>query len=246
MGTDIHLAVERRNSSGQWERVLPPADYKQSAWVEEYHAEKGIPFDEYDRKQWYNDRNYRLFAILANIRNGYGFAGVPIWKAIQPIAKPRGLPLDMSPEVQKLASDDEYNENDISLGDHSFSWLTLAELQAYPWNQGGLTYGAVDYVQFAERILKHGRSYPLKLESAPYEAWSAAVTGATVVNLSFDQALDILDKRMAIPLDKTYVVRDAWETPLASQTKDWNERVMPALAKLGPPDDVRIVFGFDS
>lgn len=74
MGCDIHLYVERKNPvSGQWEFV--PA---------EGHA----PQDEWDKKNnrwdWYGGRNYDLFAILADVRNGYGFAGIPVLSHLEP------------------------------------------------------------------------------------------------------------------------------------------------------------------
>ena len=35
-----------------------------------------------------------VFAALADVRNGYGFAGVPTHEAIKPISEARGLPED--------------------------------------------------------------------------------------------------------------------------------------------------------
>ena len=54
-------------------------------------------------------RDYRLFAALAGVRN---YDGVP------PISEPRGLPEDADPATL-----------DSDVGDHSQSWLTLAELE---------------------------------------------------------------------------------------------------------------------
>ena len=49
MGTDIHMYIERRDpGSTEWRRV--------------------------DCETW-DDRSYVTFAVLANVRNGYGFAG---------------------------------------------------------------------------------------------------------------------------------------------------------------------------
>ena len=44
-----------------------------------------------------------LFAILAGVRNGYGFAGCDTGDGFRPIAPPRGLPGDVSPEVAEEA-----------------------------------------------------------------------------------------------------------------------------------------------
>lgn len=59
----------------------------------------------------------RLFAFLADVRNGYG---------CQPISKPRGLPVDVSCCVYE-----EYKEWG---GDaHSASYLTLKELRDFDY-----------------------------------------------------------------------------------------------------------------
>ena len=71
-------------------------------------------------------RNYITFAALANVRNGYGFAGVPTHDAIPFISEPRGLPDDLSAGLRDVLSLDPY-----ALGDHSFSWVTLREMQEY-------------------------------------------------------------------------------------------------------------------
>ena len=152
MGCDIHLAVEVR-TDGRWQRVLPPPEARDPWYVEEAALGKTWAIALVD-KTWYSDRNYELFSILAGVRGNQ-----------EPIDEPRGLPGDMSPEVAALQG---YMPDDISLGDHSHSWLTLAELQAYPW-------------------------------------------------------------------------------PFRTRHDAFCTRVLPALAKLGAaPQDVRIVFGFDS
>lgn len=84
------------------------------------HAEKRIdgkwtsvpllPFD------W---RDYGMYAFLAGIRN---------YSAITPISTPRGLPDDASPEVR---SDSESWDS----AGHSHSWLSVAELVGYDYDQ---------------------------------------------------------------------------------------------------------------
>lgn len=58
-------------------------------------------------------RNYSLFGHLAGVRHS------PV---LGPIAEPRGLPEDISPEVQRQA---DFWEDDA----HSHSWLTLKEIR---------------------------------------------------------------------------------------------------------------------
>lgn len=70
MGTDVH-GVFQAKLDGNWEDI---------------------------RSDWEQDRHYFLFAWLANVRNGYGFAGVPTHDAIRPIndGELRGIPADFS------------------------------------------------------------------------------------------------------------------------------------------------------
>jgi hypothetical protein len=115
MGTDIHIAVEVRRPDG-------------------WHLSDLVVTQ---------NRNYRAFAVLADVRNGYGFAGSDTGEALKPISEPRGLPADMSPEL-RLRLDENENENERAapvdidseenafwLGDHSFSHVTLRELLDY-------------------------------------------------------------------------------------------------------------------
>lgn len=66
-----------------------------------------VPFD------W---RAYGMFGFLADVRN---------YSAIPPIAPQRGLPDDVV--------DNENAEN--YLGDHSYSWLSVAELLAFNYDE---------------------------------------------------------------------------------------------------------------
>ena len=103
----------------------------------------------------YDQRDYALFAILADVRNGLD--------EFTPIAEPRGVPDDASPEYRAEVA--------VWSGDgHSHSWLTLKELQAYDWHK----------------------------------------------------------------------------TTCTGESGEFVEQVIPMLAELGAPDDVRIVFFFDN
>ncbi len=92
MGTDIHLFVEKKENN---------------KWI--YVGKHDIA------------RNYPLFAILANVRNGIRSG------KFEPISYPRGLPNNVSPEVRKRA------DNWI-LEFHSHSWFLLKELNHFDWD----------------------------------------------------------------------------------------------------------------
>lgn len=96
MGCDIHAILQVR-SGDKWE--TPP---------------NGVNIT--------NVRDYNLFSVLANVRNG---VDLPF------IAEPRGVPDD-------LQCNDDFdvhcpcgaNYPTVWIGDHSHSWVTLAEIEA--------------------------------------------------------------------------------------------------------------------
>ena len=112
MGCDIHLYVEYLQSFNGY-----PIWYNCDHW-------RLNPYFEYDESSdsetrfnvvsLYRDRNYDLFAILADVRN-YG-------DATTPIDDPRGLPIDVSPIVKE-------ESNHWGNDGHSHSWFTLKELK---------------------------------------------------------------------------------------------------------------------
>jgi hypothetical protein len=121
MGCDIHFYVQKQMncvwvSADRWE----PNKYAD----DEGEPKLAIPYE----KRFYSGRNYDLFGILADVRNGRGFAGLDTGDGFVPIDDPRGLPVDVSEPVK--ADSDRWD------GDgHSHSWFTVAELLAYDWTQ---------------------------------------------------------------------------------------------------------------
>ena len=105
MGCDIHVATQRRVGD-KWERVE--------------RVVKG------EREELFGDRNYVLFAVLANVRNRWG---------ITPIAEPRGFPEDFFAECKGTDDDGFLTHEGTWMGCHSYSWLTLSEIETYDWKQ---------------------------------------------------------------------------------------------------------------
>lgn len=116
MGTDIHMYVERK-IAGSWQ-LIESEDL---------------------------GRNYALFAILADVRNGYGFGGVQKHKPIEPINFPRGLPDDTSNEVRE-----EHGVWDMDA--YSCSYLTARELLAADWHGERIEYTNGDQPTWAEEV----------------------------------------------------------------------------------------------
>ena len=211
MGTDIHGVFQRQDATG-WHDV--PSRYEQG-------------------------RHYQLFAVLAGVRNGYGFAGVPTGEAVKPISPPRGLPADfaMADDAHPLQSLEhmdprrrEWHEKgeplEIWMGDHSHSWLTGEEILAW--------------AEHAPRVVKIG-----VLSREEYEAWSRVgapasycgdVSGRNVVKIN-DNAIE--KKRTP---GWTHI-RCTWESSLHEELSYFFDEVARLVTEYGK---VRFVFGFDS
>lgn len=109
MGCDIHMHVERRSSFRNGDKT---------EWVNGDYFSIKRPHDpecKIIHQDLYGDRNYDLFAVLANVRNrGYG-------EALPYIDEPRGLPNDVTEYVKA-----DYESWDWDA--HSCSYFTLREL----------------------------------------------------------------------------------------------------------------------
>jgi hypothetical protein len=205
MGTDIYPVVERR-VNGVWERVAVP----------QYTDESGYKYD------YLTNRHYLKFAVLANVRNGYGFAGIPTNDAVTPISDQRGLPDDFVPPRD--------DEDDDWIGDHSFTWVTARELMHYDWTQPIRRMGVVPLDYFRKW---DGLSQP--------KEWSGGVMGSNTLTITPEQA-----SRGEYPPDAKIYVRIEWLITLKAALGGFYSDLLPWLYSLGEPDDVRIVMGFDS
>lgn len=225
MGCDIHLFVEARQPDGTWKSVD-----KWETEEEEGYTYVHIPY----RDEYYNGRNYNLFAILADVRNGRGFAGIKTGEGFNPIAPPKGLPEDVSAEVKR------YSDQMGSDG-HSHSWHTVADLLAYDWTQKTTCQGWVNGETFSWWL-----GYP---DDQP-EQWCGGVTGPNVEHISNEEmksrTLACREKRDFSSLENVYTLL-RWEVMYSVAVgADWWERTFARLLRLGKPEDVRIVFLFDN
>jgi hypothetical protein len=139
MGCDIHIAIERQDESGAWREVPyavepwePRSDstpWNQKCWAEvDALTAKGIVA----MPRTFRNRNYDLFGILADVRNGIGFAGIDTGDAWPSIAPERGLPADSTIKDTERDSDDEAGIH--WLGYHSHTWISLDELRSFDWD----------------------------------------------------------------------------------------------------------------
>jgi hypothetical protein len=240
MGTDIHLHVERRKPGGPWELVAPPAKMAPS-WASagcyscKYQDEdEPTGFGRYKCLQcldtgvsvenWYHERDYLLFAALADVRNGYGFAGCKLFEPLTPVAKPRGLPSDMSPEMAELAR---------RRLEHTPTWLMLTEVESYDWDRQILHSGIVSAAEWTR--------WKTSGDAAPAE-YCGGISGPGIEVVPSG----VMAKRIAEgkASDKLYA-EVSWTMPLRESVSDFLERI-PVLRDLAAPGDVRLVMWFDS
>lgn len=212
MGTDIHGVFQRKDkTTGKWEDI--PSKYEQ-------------------------DRHYQLFAVLANVRNGFGFAGVRTGEAVPPIAMPRGLPEDfpvnddchpialenMDPRRREWHREGEPLE--VWMGDHSFSWLTGDEMLAWYEN--------------APEVEKTGilsrECYDEWDGRSPPREYCGGVSGPNVVLIGSNA-----DEKARTP--NWNYISCSWKVSLKQELAYFFDEVKRLVDQYG---EIRFVFGFDS
>ncbi|WP_149023384.1 hypothetical protein [Listeria aquatica] len=180
MGADIHLFVEKKNQDNEWKAVL----YEDGSY-------DGL----------YDVRNYSVFAILADVRNGYGFAGGDIGDAFNPVSFPKGIPYNASEEFLKV-------RETWDIDGHSDSYLTLKELRDFNWDQKTMKRGFVDEEGYKEF-----------LKTNEVNSWSTDVFGNVGKISNDDMELLVSGKLKLTPFkpyytqvecEVTYTVEAAW------------------------------------
>lgn len=209
MGCDIHLIVEQRNGR-KWKEV--------------------------DFAEFY-DRSYITFAALADVRNR--------WEIV-PVAPQKGFPKDCSvreeiesPETLWGWGGHTDRRPYANLGEHSFSWLSLAELNGYDWNQKVTESGYVGLDGYKE-FLKKGQP----------TSYCQGVWGGKVVHISNEEMTQRVKNRKKSPQDQHLYTLVQWTTTLSEECVGFMEflKELNNYADLNKidPVDLRIVFGFDS
>lgn len=247
MGCDIHLYAEKREGD-KWVTL--------DRWIDKYGDGLCVPYKE----QFYSGRNYNLFSILADVRNGRGFAGCKTGEGFNPISAPRGTPDDSCEEYKNIASDED---------GHSHSYFTVAELMAYDWTQESILSGIVNLRGLAR----------WKLNGHPDE-WSGSIAGSGIeifpanakkIEACFANGADwyTLYHSPADPFGSLEKLDDekwmqtlrnirvkygcerphfnvSWPRKYYQCASGFLSETLPRLWRCGKPEDVRIVFFFDN
>lgn len=196
MGTDIHWVWEKKTARG-WKKI------------------DGLS----------EDRDYLLFAWLADVRNGFGFAGAPSHVPIPCIHPCRGLPSDSLVRTDPDSGACVYGRGKGAkgakwLGEHSFSWLTGAEILAAPKVEVLRRIGIVTLEEF----------FACSAEGRIPREWYGGLWGPSVV---VSKPSDVTEK--------TTHVQMTWDVP---QPLQWFVDAVKALQE--QHGEVRVLFGFDS
>lgn len=264
MGCDIHMRAEiRQDSDSPWEavgKVFKNTYYRPNE--ENQIDEDGFEWNPPLINQPYRGRNYDFFAILADVRNGRGFAGIKTGEGFNPISEPKGYPMDASSEIMKWmgceVDDGDYPFRllqdwvDKGLSEwiiygklctnpdyHSASYFTVKELQDYDWDQLTMKRGIITFDQF--KALKED-------ETAVPTSWSGGIIGPNISVIYEDVAGEILstNKRPIDLVGKNLYVEYHWCIKYREHALGFLNETVPDLLKLGEPDNVRIIFAFDN
>lgn len=208
MGTDITLYVEKKVG----ERWYAVKKLKEGTQLITSNDEKDI----FSLSWPYCDRDYRMFSILADVRNRFD---------IVPISPPRGAPKDLSPELNELI-DEEYTE--------SLSYHTLADLNNYNWNQTERVRGMVGLEQYKM----------FKQQGKPNGFCFFEVGSKQVSNKVMDAVLN--GKEVVPVGKTYYTEISWMITLRESSQNFFDVLDLEKLSEDGIGEDVRIVFYFDS
>jgi hypothetical protein len=224
MGCDIHMNYEMK-SDESWKFLDYTSEFIQGTY------DDGSPKYNYDLmfdSPLHVNRNYDLFAILANVRNGYGFGGVPTSNGFEVISLPRGLPVDATDEVRAIS--DEWGDDG-----HSHSWFLLNEVIDYDYSKTIIKTGIVSVEEY--------KSY---LANGKPDGWCGGVAGKMVQHVTVKDMEKIVKGDFDIKEGINYFTSVAWEETYRSAIGDGWFKTMEYLNDNYGADNIRLVFWFDN
>lgn len=219
MGCDIHSRAEMDYGEEAWEgidKALWPYPYfREDEGVNLYN----VPYT----NQPFHDRQYDLFALLANVRNYYN---------IEPFSEPRGVPEDASKEWRAVVED---WAEDM----HSHSWITareVRELLEKSYNRRVEYSGYVSRNQYLDYVMT----------GTTPSSWAGGVGGPNVVTIDADDVGEPND----IPANVTHVYM-SWRESMNVGVINTLKQALQPFEYLFERDEkyldrIRFVFGFDN
>lgn len=200
MGTDIHGFIRYKTWQKEWKYVeLPPK---------------------------FDNRDYDFFAILADVRNSYGFAGSARYdKPVKPFTSSRGVPKDFKLD----------DSTDLWLGDHSFGYISLQELED-------------NFILANQTINRVGiitlEQYKALEQGIIPDNWPGDIFARDIVKL---EPSDITDNVIDLYPGKRIYVNASWqESPFLDKITDLRTFMSLYIEFNTTKDDIQFLFGFDS
>jgi hypothetical protein len=219
------MHYEVKQPDGRWSLY----DWKSKYVVGKYKdGEPKLNYQEMFKDPLYIGRNYDLFAILADVRNGTGFAGIVTGERKQPISAQRGLPADVSQEVAK-------ESETWGCDGHSHSWLTLREVTEYDYDRSTVNFGVVSEKEFVE-FIEHGKP----------RGWCGDVSGSKVRVVPNDWMRRIVSRELSREDGVKYYTKVEWKESYRDMIGDHWFKALDALVEMFGVDNVRLVFWFDN
>ena len=217
MGCDIHIIAETKKN-GKWTRST------EKVFKNPYYRENDESSFDWNKNEFEIDppssRNYDWFAILANVRNGIGFAGISTGEGFGIVSEPKGLPEDLSNESDSYFYMPVTNDPKLVDDEDDNGIYYVGEDSANKWvNEYGCKYVDIDGDKYVTDPDHHSSSY-LTLEELDNfdwnqmtmkygvisleqykkvkgttdvpESWAGAISGPNMVTVSQDEADAIL------------------------------------------------------
>lgn len=244
MGTDIHAIAEVLSEASTTSPTRRWKAIAEAIFDDPYYSD-ARPISEYNQpktKTPFGQRNYNVFAALAGVRNGFGFAGVKTGNALVPVAEPKGSPDPVTASAEWLALDEGWGA-DL----HGISYLTAAELLAYDWDQPKVSTGVISEVEYL--ALRTVDPVTKAVTVTPPSSWSGGIFATDVVVMTAEEYEALEPDASGAELGgKRIYVQVQWTTPLRETIGAQFFRDLDALCALSPNalDEVRVVFGFDN
>lgn len=191
MGCDIHLFTERKRTINNVEQWVSMDYFKKNPYFGDDEYER-----EYEIIPLYRSRNYRLFAMLADVRN---------YDDNLIISEPKGFPDDTCKEIKK---EKEYWDGD----GHSYSYFTLKELKDFKKENHLIKYSGYVNKFDSERIdegeMPHMWCKATNNKDFIYREWEYP-------NNNLDEIINNLEVR----------IRDDFYLPYDADTSKYDEKV---------------------
>lgn len=242
MGCDAHPFVEIKGvRSDKWR-------YKESkrGWWRKRELH-GWSYEELEKHRpsyinFFGTRNYWLFGLIADVRNGMGFT---------PLFPSRGIPDDADTKTKKMIEDD----SDL----HSVTYFTLQELMDIPWDapcvEMPIPVFSDEYVEWKETGKLPDRAD--HADHATFRMVRSKIAREMHREVSEEEMLLLLMSTPPKKLVKT--VKDHYGSSVKcgpwvrmtvprshAQMFPELKEVITDLQALGHPDRVRIILGFDN